>query len=110
MKKIRENAYGYFHGHEVGGTNPSLLESLGSTNLNLLYDVEFNREVAEDAALYWNKDEGNLARLINRADKIGKNEIEEFGEKAKKRIRDEYNWERICGKYEFIISKSQKIK
>jgi rhamnosyltransferase len=31
LKKIRENAYGYFHGHEVGGTNPSLLEALGST-------------------------------------------------------------------------------
>lgn len=24
------------HGHEVGGTNPSLLEALGSTQLNLL--------------------------------------------------------------------------
>ena len=22
LKKVRENAYGYFHGHEVGGTNP----------------------------------------------------------------------------------------
>ena len=38
--KIRENAYGYFHGHEVGGTNPSLLEALGSTRLNLLLDVD----------------------------------------------------------------------
>ena len=38
--KIREQAYGYFHGHEVGGTNPSLLEALGSTDLNLLLDVE----------------------------------------------------------------------
>ena len=28
LMKIRENAYGYFHGHEVGGTNPSLLEAL----------------------------------------------------------------------------------
>lgn len=52
LMKIRENAYGYFHGHEVGGTNPSLLEALGSTDLNLLLDVGFNREVAEDAALY----------------------------------------------------------
>ena len=33
LMKIRENAYGYFHGHEVGGTNPSLLEALGSTCL-----------------------------------------------------------------------------
>ena len=43
LTKIRENAYGYIHGHSVGGTNPTLLEALGSTNLNLLYDVGFNR-------------------------------------------------------------------
>ena len=55
LMKIRENAYGYFHGHEVGGTNPSLLEALGSTNLNLLLDVGFNREVAEDGALLLDK-------------------------------------------------------
>lgn len=36
LKKIRENAYAYFHGHTVGGTNPSLIEALGSTDLNLL--------------------------------------------------------------------------
>ena len=39
LKKIREQAYAYFHGHSVGGTNPSLLEALGSTRLNLLFDV-----------------------------------------------------------------------
>ena len=33
LMKIRENAYGYFHGHEVGGTNPSLLEALSSIDL-----------------------------------------------------------------------------
>ena len=53
LKKIRECAYGYFHGHEVGGTNPSLLEALGSTQLNLLLDVGFNREVGQESALYW---------------------------------------------------------
>ena len=55
LKKIRENAYGYFHGHEVGGTNPSLLEALASTKINLLLNVEFNKEVAKDGALYWNR-------------------------------------------------------
>ena len=69
LKKIRENAYGYFHGHSVGGTNPSLIEALGSTDLNLLYDVGFNREVAVDGALYWGTRDGELARLIDKADK-----------------------------------------
>ena len=103
LKKIRENAYGYFHGHEVGGTNPSLLEALGSTDLNLLLNVGFNREVAEDAALYWNKEDGNLAGLIEKADAMEPEKIAELGKKAKQRIREAYSWEYIVGKYEELF-------
>lgn len=104
LTKIRENCCGYFHGHSVGGTNPSLLEALGATKLNLLYDVGFNREVAEDAALYWTLDKGNLAELIDTADRLAEEQIEEFGMKAKKRIQDEYSWEYIAEKYMSIFS------
>ena len=103
LKKIREDAYGYFHGHEVGGTNPSLLEALGSTKLNLLLDVGFNREVAEDSALYWTKGSGNLARLIENADQMSAAEIDKLGMKAKKRIADAYSWEFIVGRYEDVF-------
>ena len=103
LAKIRANAYGYFHGHEVGGTNPSLLEALGSTNLNLLLNVGFNKEVAEEAALYWGKEEGDLAKLIDKADEMSAEDRLAIGEKAKQRIREEYSWEYICGKYEGIF-------
>lgn len=96
LKKIREEAYGYFHGHEVGGTNPSLLEALGSTKLNLLLKVGFNEEVAEDAALYWTKEDGNLATLIDKCERIDR---EELGRKAKDRIRTTYSWEYISDRY-----------
>ncbi len=103
LKKIRENAYGYFHGHEVGGTNPSLLEALGSTKLNLLLDVGFNKEVGEDCALYWSKESGNLARLIEAADEMTQDEVDSYGVKAKKRIEDAYSWEYITGRYEELF-------
>ena len=96
LKKIREEAYGYFHGHEVGGTNPSLLEALGSTKLNLLLDVGFNREVAENSALYWTKEDGNLASLIDKCEGIDR---EPLGIKAKERIRTSYSWKYISGRY-----------
>lgn len=103
LMKIRENAYGYFHGHEVGGTNPSLLEALGCTDLNLLLGVGFNREVAEDSALYWSKDAGDLARLIEKADEMTAEEIAAIGVKAKKRIADAYSWEFIASEYEKLF-------
>lgn len=104
LKKIRENAYGYFHGHEVGGTNPSLLEALGSTDLNLLLDVGFNREVAEDCALYWKKNAGDLAALIDKADAMRYEEISALGEKAKKRIVEAYSWQYIVSRYEDVFT------
>mgnify|MGYP004638893821 CR=1 FL=1 len=102
LKKIREEAYGYFHGHEVGGTNPSLLEALGSTKLNLLLDVGFNREVAENTALYWTKEDGNLAALIDRVDGYDLQLVEKLGREAKKRIEDWYSWEYIGERYRDI--------
>ena len=108
LKKIRENAYGYFHGHEVGGTNPSLLEALGSTNLNLLLNVGFNREVGEEAALYWNKEDGDLAKLIDKADQIKPEAITELGIKAKKRIKNAYSWEYIVDRYEEVFLNDMK--
>lgn len=107
LKKIRENAYGYFHGHEVGGTNPSLLEALGSTNLNLLLDVGFNREVGEDGALYWSKENMNLSKLISKADEMYPEEILAKSTLAKKRITDYYSWEFIVDRYESIFLNSK---
>lgn len=103
LMKIRDNAYGYFHGHEVGGTNPSLLEALSRTDLNLLLDVGFNREVAEDNALYWTKESGNLAALIEKADGMTKEEIKALGQNAKQRIIDAYSWDFISSEYEKLF-------
>ncbi|MBP3637743.1 MAG: DUF1972 domain-containing protein [Clostridia bacterium] len=99
LMKIRENAHAYFHGHEVGGTNPSLLEALGSTPLNLLLNVCFNSEVGQDAALYWEKAEGSLAALINQVDGMPEEERAAYGQKAKARIREAYSWPDIAAKY-----------
>ncbi|CEP94204.1 glycosyltransferase [[Clostridium] sordellii] len=103
LKKIRENAYGYYHGHEVGGTNPSLLESLSSTNLNILLDVVFNKEVGKNGALYFNKEYGNLSNVIEKADKLSIEEIKQLQVNAKKRIDEEYTWDYVVNKYEQLF-------
>lgn len=109
LKKIRENAYDYLHGHEVGGTNPSLLESLAHTNINLVLNVSFNTEVCGNGALYWSKEMGDLAHLLDRIDTMRPEEIEKLGEKAKKRISDRYTWEKIVKKYEYIFLQKKTI-
>lgn len=105
LMKIRENAYGYLHGHEVGGTNPSLLEALGSTELNLLLEVGFNKEVAEQGALYWGKARGSLSALIDKADAMNSIDIKKLGELAKQRIKTSYSWSYICEQYKELFLK-----
>lgn len=100
LRKIRENAYAYLHGHSVGGTNPSLLESLSSTKLNLLYDVGFNQEVARQAGLYWSKEPGSLRRLIEKVEGFSQQAVEDFGQAARERVAHAYSWPAIAGEYE----------
>lgn len=101
LKYIRENAFAYFHGHEVGGTNPSLLEALASTKLNLLLDVGFNREVGEDGAIYWKKDE--LARVIEEVEGFDQAAITDLDFKSSQRILSAFTWEKIVSDYEEVF-------
>lgn len=103
LKIIRENAYGYIHGHEVGGTNPSLLEALSSTKINILLGVGFNKEVAEDGAIYFTKEEGSLSKTIDLVDNFSNEEIDELESKAKNRITKYYSWITIVKSYEDLF-------
>lgn len=105
LKYIRENAFGYLHGHSVGGTNPSLLEALSSTKLNLLYDVGFNREVGQNSALYWTKKNYNLAHLLEKTVNMTESKIEDLNKKSNDRIKNDYSWENITSKYHRIFEK-----
>lgn len=108
LMNIRRFAFAYLHGHEVGGTNPSLLEALGSTDVNLLLDVGFNREVGMDSALYWNKKPKTLANLIDKVDNMSDGERRKLGKKAKERIREAYSWKKIADEYEKLFVQGEK--
>lgn len=106
LKKIREEAFAYIHGHEVGGTNPSLLEALASTRLNLLYDVGFNFEVGKTSVVYWDKNEETLNNRLKEVERLSYDTINVMADSAKLRIRENYQWNGIIEKYEelFITS------
>lgn len=101
LKYIRNQAFAYIHGHEVGGTNPGLLEALAQTNLNLIFNVDFNHQVAQETALYWNKEDGNLSGLIDSVD--GQVSFEDLGNAAKANMKENYTWEKIVGEYEELF-------
>lgn len=98
---IRKNAYLYIHGHSVGGTNPSLIEALSLTELNILYDVCFNHDIGNDACLYF-KEESSLTKLLDNQKLLekSKNTLEPV---AKKIVKENFTWEKIVEQYKKIF-------
>lgn len=99
LSVIRKNAYAYIHGHSVGGTNPSLLEALSLTDLNILYDVEFNKDVGHDACLYF-KDENDLVKILDNLETFDKKTM---GASCKEIIKNNFTWNIIVKKYKKIF-------
>lgn len=98
LKYIRQNAFAYLHGHAVGGTNPSLLEAMAFTNINLLLDVGFNKEVGRVNALYFSDEMNDLKNLMN---KIEINIPENLN--PQKEIAERYTWKKINQEYEQLF-------
>lgn len=104
LRFIRENAFAYLHGHEVGGTNPGLLEAMWSTPVNLVLGVNFNRTTGEDGVLYFDKE--NLLSKLNEVENLNLAEREILHSRAQAIIERKYTWEQICSQYEELFLES----
>ena len=98
---IRKNSYLYIHGHSVGGTNPSLIEAISLTDLNLLYDVCFNRDIGVDTCLYFEKRD-SLVKLLDDK-KLLDSSKKELGVKAKDLYESKFTWDKIVSEYKKIF-------
>lgn len=95
---LRTGAFAYIHGHSVGGTNPSLLEALGSSNICICHDNIFNREVTDNKQLYFSTSLELMDR-INELNQASIDKIQQLKKDAVNRIISYYNWENISKKY-----------
>ena len=104
LASLRCNARGYFHGHSVGGTNPSLLEAMACSSLVIAHDNEFNREVLEDSGLYFTTSD-TLAKLIASID-AGEVNVAALRQRAAEIIHRRYLWSQVTDAY-FELLKSE---
>lgn len=103
LRFIREQAFAYLHGHEVGGTNPGLLEAMWSTPVNVVLGVNFNRMAAGDSVIYFDKE--NLSNVLSEVEKITTDARQNLQNKARLIIEEKYTWEHICAQYETLFTK-----
>jgi glycosyltransferase involved in cell wall biosynthesis len=95
LSALRRHAHLYFHGHSVGGTNPSLVEAMASGAMVAAHDNPFNRSVLEAGALYFAAP-GEVADLI-RSDTSGLRES--FVRANREKVLQVYNWKRIAAEH-----------
>jgi len=100
MEALHLGTKGYLHGHEVGGTNPSLLKAMGCGNLVLAHDVRFNREVLGGTGLLWTKEEGSMLAQLERADHHGDVLRAEAEVACRERISEYYSWDKVATDHE----------
>lgn len=91
----------YFHGHSVGGTNPSLLEAMASKALIIAHDNDFNKAILKENAFYFT----NPEEVKNLMLEIKKNDNLQFIQNNFDAIAGEFNWEKINGKYLQLFEK-----
>lgn len=100
IQPLRWHAALYLHGHQVGGTNPSLIEALASGNPVLAHDNRFNRWVANDAAIYF-RDEADCHAALNVLLE-DKSLLSRLGETAQRRHGEMFTLAKIHDAYEKV--------
>jgi glycosyltransferase involved in cell wall biosynthesis len=95
LNNLRYYSNLYFHGHTVGGTNPSLLEAMASNALIAAHNNDFNKGVLKENAYYFsNADE--VKKILN---SIKKSDNLQFVASNYNAIASTYNWEKINEQY-----------
>ncbi|WP_050812504.1 DUF1972 domain-containing protein [Acidovorax radicis] len=102
LASLRVHAACYLHGHSVGGTNPSLLEALACGNWVIAHDNPFNREVARDAADYFETPE-QLARCLDLVVDQSEAMLPQRSQRARDIVAEHYTWDGITDAYEALM-------
>lgn len=105
LRKIKKYSKGYIQCNSVNETNSSLLDSLSITDINIVLDSEYNREVAKDAVLYYDYEIGSLKDKLEQVEKFRSKDFQEYGEKSSNIINSDYTWDISVKKHEKIFKR-----
>lgn len=102
IQALRYFCRAYLHGHGVGGTNPSLLEAMGSGNVVIANDNPFNREVLGCSGFFFSTPK-EVSACIDSVES-GKADIAGMKVNVVERVKEFYTWDRITDYYCKVIA------
>jgi len=100
LDNLRYHCSLYFHGHSVGGTNPSLLEAMACGCRIAAHDNQFNKAVLQNETDYF-PSENNVTRIIDTPK--DPSTINQWKKINIEKIRTIYSQEKIIDDYENLM-------
>ncbi len=107
LNAIRHFAFAYFHGHSVGGTNPSLLEAMATECFILSHDNVFNRVILGNHAVYFQTEE-EVKTILNGLDETVGLYKEDYTRENLEKVRKQYSWDKVVDDYEAFFASLMK--
>jgi len=107
LNNLRHYSNFYFHGHSVGGTNPSLLEAMASSAFIVANDNAFNAAIVETDALYFSTSD-DIKRILDSP--LSPDLKRKYIASNRKKIENLYSWEIIIQGYEDLFLKLAETK
>lgn len=107
LNNLRYYSNIYFHGHTVGGTNPSLLEAMASNSLICANDNPFNKYILGADAIYFQDADGVANHLLHVSYNHDKYQL--MLTENRKKITDVYDWELITDQYASHFFEIKKV-
>lgn len=101
VKALRYHSVGYVHGHQVGGTNPSLVEAMGAGNAVVAHDNKFNRWVAGSSARYFDSEDACAAIFDSLLD--DEKELASIRRGVVERYNESLTWPTVLEQYEKLL-------
>ena len=100
LAELYHQSYAYLHGHEYGGTNPTMLKAMGYGCAILALDTVFNREMLENGQFGWffQKTSDSVALYLQQAEH-NPQAVQTLKEKARDGITQKYNWDEVTRAY-----------
>jgi glycosyltransferase involved in cell wall biosynthesis len=100
LAELYHQSYAYLHGHEYGGTNPTMLKAMAYGTAILALDTVFNREMLENGEFGWffQKTPASVALYLQQAENNPQS-VETLKAKARNGITQKYNWDEVTRAY-----------
>ncbi len=103
INQLRSNCYMYFHGHTVGGTNPSLIEAMACGAVICAHDNIFNRSILMENGVFFESSDDVSQRISDRIPEEVRNNIRALN---RQKVQRDFSWEKIAKGYIELFNNS----